>query len=245
MQMQQLIGVGRINALLNMEKSPLPSERMAEFLDNYGVKPVGQDAQGVKWSLADVEGAAAKIASEPSKKVNGNGHADESRGALEQFVHRFARETIDATSALHEETEILKKQNHAILAAISAIKPGFTQSGFDDSQLSELKDSVAAFMADHQRQLATQIDSALTDIDKKMERQSQTVMGQHKAIGEVKSKLEEVLRVTNNVLANVHLTQKATRDELIKHMSRFEIAIDRLCDEFQCVRKAIERKPAS
>ena len=242
MQMLQLVGVGKVNTALRLEM-PLSADKMAEFLGEYGVHPVGRDSSGVKWSMADVEDAALKIASQHPKKVNGNGHSDDSLSALEQVVHLFARDTGEATSALHEETELIKRQNHAILAAISKIPLGTAQSGFDDSQLSELKDSVTAFMVDHQRHLATQIDSALTGIDKSMEKQGQTIQGQHRAIGEVKSKLEEVLRVTNNVLANVHLTQKATRNELIKHMSRFEIAIDRLCDEFQCVRNALERKP--
>ena len=149
-----------------------------------------------------------------------------------KFSDKFKREFDGLATMLIElddQISIVKTQNQAILSR-SDEPASLTLS---DDILGDLKDAMISFLADNHRSLTNQMDSAISGIDSKVDKLQGVIAGHSRAIGEVKSKHDEVIRICNSIVSNVYTTQKATRDEVFKSLGDVSKTITQLANEVE------------
>lgn len=233
MAIETLVGASYVSQRLSFEQ-PMSSGRANEFLRGHGIDAVGIDGSGnYKWSKDKVEELRERLMTEKIDQKNAN-NLDQK--TVENIV--ALRKTLRSEfENIENELKTIKTQNQSIFASVSADRVLVTSQGdmtsddkseITDRVINELAGFIGSYFAEIQRVLAQQIDSSLESIDEKIERIEKNGNGHNRAVGECKQKIQEVDQQIKNLISNVYQTNKATRDELVKAVTRNEQAIDEL-----------------
>ena len=246
--MENLIGAGKVNQIIGrFGPNYVNSATLSDVLAKAGVAAVGRDGSGnITWFESRVKESVDLIHKELSAREEPKIEAP--KKAAVQEMPDAGKHGLGAyvceIEELRKDVGVIKTQNQAIHGKLSSefaiLKDKHRQEHPNNHEIdgaglekiiNELAGFIGSYMADQQRILTQQIDSALQSIDSKTEQINKSMVGLTRINGEAKATIAEINRQQQSLLSNVYTTQKATREELVKQMARTEQAIDQLRED--------------
>lgn len=237
--MLNLIGVGRVNQILCNEVS-LGAKEASDLLARYGVKPIARDGMNrLQWSKEEVEAVKVKV---DKSGLNEESIVDPTAGALNRALNEirdFMSAIIDGAALAEERRKkelsfIQERIGHGVAEAMAMWKPPAADAPQVDWS-AVIKPAIAESMEGRFKALRNQSDSFMESLDQRVASILEAVKGHHKIAVEIKTRMDEVLRASNSAVSNVYTSQKVTREEIGKGLTRVESALDGLSENVKAM----------